>query len=125
MKTFTKVAILLTFIPLSDYLARLTQIAAADFASSITLSVYNLAQVSPRTLARSIQQARRIFLEAGIGIKWLECGAELNPIPACQQSSSPTPYMSGFGYHRSKRAWKREPPTPGHSMTCLRPAPLP
>jgi hypothetical protein len=23
------------------------------------------------------------------------------------------------------RAWKREPPTPGHSMTCVRPAPLP
>jgi hypothetical protein len=97
MKTFTKVAILLTFIPLSDYLARLTQIAAADFASSITLSVYNLAQVSPRTLARSIQQARRIFLEAGIGIKWLECGAELNPIPPASSRRAPPLICQALG----------------------------
>jgi hypothetical protein len=40
-------------------------------------------------------------------------------------SHSPTPYMSCLAYHRGREPWKREPPTPGHSMTCLRPAPLP
>ncbi len=61
-----------------------------ELAPTITVYVYNLAQVSRKSLAVAEAEASRIFLKAGVRTKWVDCplsSAEKARFPDCRLES--------------------------------------
>jgi hypothetical protein len=72
--------------------AESTSNQGADSRTTITIHVYNEAQVPARPLARAFKEATRIFSKIGIDTIWLECLASDKPVLAlsvCNQAFSP------------------------------------
>jgi hypothetical protein len=63
-----------------------------EASARVTISMYNDAGVPGRTLREAEDETGRIFREAGIEVKWLNCGtSEASEEPAaCQEAVFPT-----------------------------------
>ena len=88
---YLALSFLLSFGPLN--LAGAEAPGAADPDLSISVLVSNYAQLPEGTLAGAVEEAAKIFRQAGVETVWLYCGpSSATPLddPGCQQQLSPT-----------------------------------
>jgi hypothetical protein len=84
-KCLTSCFILIAGLPA---LASPVSFGPAEPVSKITARVYNYAQVAPKTLTEAKKEASRIFHEADIESRWLDCRLSMTDsegYPDCQQ----------------------------------------
>jgi hypothetical protein len=73
--------------------ARMPPSRSAEPSLRITVGVYNYARVSDATLSRAERKAARVFREAGIELRWVDCPvspAEVGKHPGCEGPWGPT-----------------------------------
>lgn len=72
------------------------RLTAGGSGPSITLRVYNYAQLAPSALERSETVAATVLAQAGVETHWVECPlspAEVDPYPACRSDLTASDFV--------------------------------